>query len=83
MGNWGRRKILEKMRRIFGILLFAVVIVLFSSCNNKERKLRKEFVGKIWIVDEARRMAYHQEKGELVSMSDYWCNILKPENVHI
>jgi len=57
-----------------------VLVVLFlSGCNYKEQKLRKEFVGKVWIIDEARKMDYKEDGGELISMSDDWNYILKPE----
>ena len=71
------------MKKIFGISLFVLVIVLFNSCDYKEKKLRKEFVGKIWIIDEARRFDYdfnsEESERKLVSWSDYWSYILKPE----
>ena len=73
------------MKKAFEIALFALVVFLLNGCNYKEQKLRKEFVGKVWIIDEVKYLGNNPfaedsaDREKIVSMSTYWSSILKPE----
>jgi len=73
------------MKRVVGILLCVSVFVLFNGCNYKERKFKKEFVGKTWIIDKALEMMNNPfaedsvDREKLVINTESWSYILKPE----
>ena len=80
-----KKKINFKMKKVLEIALVALVVGLLNGCNYKEQKLRKEFVDKIWIIDEVRYLGNNPhaedsaDRDKIVSVSEFWGDILKPE----
>lgn len=60
-------------------LITLIIITLLFSCNYKERNLKSNFIGKVWVVDSIKsKMVLKSNKGK--GRIGTWNNILKPIN---